>query len=434
MVISLARRVACAALLTFAAGRAHAQTPVAAPADSSAGAIRVYLDCQSSRCDFDFMRDQLRWVNWVRDRMFADVQLLVTSLATGSGGSEFTVNAIGLEKYRGHADTAVVFIQPNEADDVARRSLARTFSLLLAPYAAKTELASRLSISYAAPSATSEAAKPARDRWNFWTYRIGTNGYTSGEKRSSFRFFNLNLSANRVTAAWRASFNTNLGYEENSYDLGEEGKFLNLQRNYGANALIVKSANEHWSVGVTGGANHSDYFNQDLAARIAPAVEYNVFPYKEFTRRQLTANYSLGVSHFRYTELTIFDRERETRPVQNLTVGWSARQPWGSVNMRVYGTQYLHDLNRYNYGTSGFINLRVTKGLSVNFGGNFSRVADQLYLRKGELDDNGIIARQRALATNYRYSGNFGVSYTFGSIFNTIVNPRFGGSNNNNDD
>lgn len=424
-------RLSCAVLLLAAAGRAQAQTPPSTPpvVDSSGnGAIRVFLDCQHSRCDFDFMRDQLRWVNFVRDRLFADVQLLVTSLRTGSGGTEYTINAIGLAAYRGRADTAVVFILPNEADDVARRSLARSFSLLLAPYAAKTRLGQQLSIAYAAPSATSQAAQPARDRWNFWTYRISANGFTNGEKRSSFRHVNVNLSANRVTAAWRINFNTNLGYDENRFDLGAQGEFVNLQRNYGGNALVVKSINDHWSAGISAGANYSDFFNQDLAARVAPAVEYNYFPYKDFTRRQLTANYSVGVASFRYKETTIFELDEETRPVHNLNVNWSARQPWGSVNMRLFGTQYLHNLNRYNYGTGGNINLRITKGLSLNFGGNFSRVADQLYLRKGELDDNQIIARQQALATNYRYFGNFGVSYTFGSIFNTIVNPRFGGS------
>ena len=35
-------------------------------------------------------------------------------------------------------------------------------------------------------------------------------------------------------------------------------------------------------------------------------------------------------------------------------------------------------------------------------GGNYSRVADQLYLKRGRLDDNQIIARQQALATNFR--------------------------------
>ena len=64
----------------------------------------------------------------------------------------------------------------------------------------------------------------------------------------------------------------------------------------------------------------------------------------------------------------------------------------------------------------------------MNFGGYASRVADQLYLPRRSLTDQQIIARQQALATNFRYFGNFGVSYTFGSIFNNVVNPRFGGS------
>jgi hypothetical protein len=52
-------------------------------------------------------------------------------------------------------------------------------------------------------------------------------------------------------------------------------------------------------------------------------------------------------------------------------------------------------------------------------------VNDQLYLPRGTLNDNEIIARQQALATNYRFFLNFGMSYTFGSIYNTIVNQRF---------
>ncbi len=36
-----------------------------------------------------------------------------------------------------------------------------------------------------------------------------------------------------------------------------------------------------------------------------------------------------------------------------------------------------------------------------------------------------IIAQQRALATNYEYYSGFGLSFTFGSIYNNIVNPRF---------
>lgn len=34
----------------------------------------------------------------------------------------------------------------------------------------------------------------------------------------------------------------------------------------------------------------STYLNQELKVRAAPAVEYNVYPYSESTRKQLTFN------------------------------------------------------------------------------------------------------------------------------------------------
>lgn len=402
----------------------RAQTPVADT--SQAGAIRVFLDCQSSRCDYDFMRDQVRWINWVRDRLFADVQLLVTSLRTGAGGTEYTVNAIGVQDYRGRADTAVVFIEPNETDDVARRKLARVFGLLLAPYAAKSPLRDRLTLSYAAPTTAQQSPQSVRDRWNFWVFRVGANGYANGEKQAQSRFGNVYLNADRVTAAWKINTYTNLGYDESKFDLGDGSTFLSLQRNYGGGFLVGRSIDDHWSAGIRGSANYSDYFNQALAARVTPTVEYDIFPYKDFTRRQLTVSYSVGIANFRYNELTIYNKIAETLPVHTGNISWTARQPWGSVNLNSFGSQYLGSGKRYSYGAGGNVNLRITRGLSLNAGGNYSRVADQLYLRKGALDDNQIIARQRALATNYRYFGNVGVSYTFGSIFNTIVNPRFG--------
>jgi hypothetical protein len=71
------------------------------------------------------------------------------------------------------------------------------------------------------------------------------------------------------------------------------------------------------------------------------------------------------------------------------------------------------------------VDIRVGKGFSVNLSGNVSRVRDQLYLPRGEATDDEVIARQRALSTNYRYFVFAGFRYQFGSIFNSVVNPRF---------
>ena len=76
----------------------------------------------------------------------------------------------------------------------------------------------------------------------------------------------------------------------------------------------------------------------------------------------------------------------------------------------------------------GGANLRVVKGLSFNLFGSYSRVRDQLSLAKGSVSEEDLLLRLRQLKTDYRYFVFTGLSYTFGSIFNNVVNPRFGSS------
>ena len=137
VVLSLLLAVAPGVAKAQPAGSGTPTVPAAAQDTSQAGAVRVYLDCQSSRCDYDFFRDQMRWVNFVRDRLVSDVLLLVTSLRTGSGGSEYTITAIGQTANRGRADTAVVFVAPNDADDVVRQRVYTRLPWSKAPTAAE---------------------------------------------------------------------------------------------------------------------------------------------------------------------------------------------------------------------------------------------------------------------------------------------------------
>jgi hypothetical protein len=58
----------------------------------------------------------------------------------------------------------------------------------------------------------------------------------------------------------------------------------------------------------------------------------------------------------------------------------------------------------------------------------YNKINDQISLKKGTASTDEILLRQRQLATSHNYSFSLGVNYSFGSIFNTVVNPRFGGS------
>src|SRR5439155_18645482 len=96
-------------------------------------------------------------------------------------------------------------------------------------------------------------------------------------------------------------------------------------------ALIVRSLGGHWSAGVEISADRSTYSNEDLAFKGGPAIEFDVFPYDQSTRKLLRFLYRVTANYFKYSDTTIFERVRETRPQQALVVGLSATQPWGTA-------------------------------------------------------------------------------------------------------
>jgi hypothetical protein len=61
----------------------------------------------------------------------------------------------------------------------------------------------------------------------------------------------------------------------------------------------------------------------------------------------------------------------------------------------------------------------------VSVGGGYEWIHDQVYLPKGNRDQADVLLRRRALLTGYEYNARVGLTYTFGSIFNNVVNPRF---------
>jgi hypothetical protein len=90
-------------------------------------------------------------------------------------------------------------------------------------------------------------------------------------------------------------------------------------------------------------------------------------------------------------------------------------------------TQALSDLSQYRLGVFGGVEVRLFKGFSLEVSGDYARVRDQRNLPKAGASDEEILVRMKELATGYRYYFSVGISYSFGSIFNNVVNPRFGG-------
>jgi len=98
------------------------------------------------------------------------------------------------------------------------------------------------------------------------------------------------------------------------------------------------------------------------------------------------------------------------------------------VSSSLEGAAYIDDFSKRRAVLFNALNVRLFKGFNLNMFVSASLVRDQLYLAKGELSDEDILVRRRQLASSFSYFGGIGVSYTFGSIFNNVVNPRFEGA------
>ena len=393
----------------------------------------MFLDCRAN-CDFDFMRTEITYVDWVRDRSVADVHLLVTSQDAGAGGSEFTLAFIGLRSMASRGDTLTFTTDPTTTSDERRRRLAQSVGMGLVQYVARTESGRALRIATIATEEAPTAPASTRDRWHAWVFSIGMNGGMNGEHSYRNREISSSVEARRVTDAWKWELEFEHEYRDQRAAVQEfddvgavisEETFTSLQRNWNSEGLVVRSLTGQLSAGVRTTLQSNTFRNYRRALYIAPAIEYDIFPYRESTRRELTVQYGVGYQLNRYVDTTIYDKINERLPVHYLSLEYRTRQPWGSVNISAEHRNYISDGSKRNTELGAEFDVRIYRGLSVNMGANYNWIRDQIYLPKGEQDQVDVLLRRRALLTGFEYGLYGGLSYTFGSIFNNIVNPRF---------
>lgn len=303
----------------------------------------------------------------------------------------------------------------------------------LARFAAQTPTAPRLRVTYDAPAEQGTAAA-VRDPWNFWVFEVAGGGNFSAEEHVRDVSFSGSLDANRVTEAWKVQLEANSQYNESNFDIpvtdsaGNEigmRTLTSISRRHEVEALVVRSLGRRWSAGAQATGTSATFENLRWSARLAPAVEFNVFPYAEATRRALVLRYSIGVRAVAYQDTTIFDKLAERLVDERLEASLQITQLWGTASVELEASHYFHDAAKYRIELSGSGEFRLYKGLSLNVYGGASRVRDQITLPKAGATPDEVLLRRRELATGYQVYGGMSLSFTFGSIFSTIVNPRF---------
>jgi len=382
-------------------------------------AVNIFIDCD--RCDIDYIRQEIPYVNYVRDVKEAEVYILETSEPTGSGGRKYTFAFVGQKDYNGMNDTLTYSSRPDDTRDHTRQYRTQMLKLGLMRYVARTPLYKSVLIN---PTEDMEEQEVI-DRWNNWVFEIEARPNFEGEESYKELSLRNSLSAVKITHDWKVDMDFDHRYTRTKYNY-EDTLYTKTRSYQSFDNLIVKSLGEHWSAGVRMDLLSSTYNNIKFRLNVFPSIEYNIFPYSESTHRQLRILYGLGNSYSLYNDTTIYSKMKDNLIQQSLQIAYQVQEKWGSINVSLEGSNYFHDLSKNKIELNGFIEIRIVKGLSLMIFGGAARINDQLALPKGELSEADILLQLQEMETSYQLDGGIGITYTFGSIYSNIVNPRFG--------
>ena len=407
----------------------NAEEPVVS--EMGTAALRVFLDCERG-CDTAFIRGEIPYINYIRDRLDAQVHVMVTRERSGSG-REYTLMFYGFEAFSGFDQKLRYYTSDTDSDDERRRGLTRVMKLGLVPYVMQTPAGESLKVSYAGessetPRMTSLGVQPADDPWNYWVFRSEVRGEIDRQERRDQTDVRGSFYASRTTENWRMGMGTSHSRMVRNFEFDSGSTLKDVSRWSNFSGWGVKSLGEHWGIGLGARREQSSYRNLDRAARIAGAIEYNLYPYSQYAERSLTFGYYAGATRLNYETQTIFGELEELRTDQGLFMEYDIEQRWGEIGAEIKASHFLDDTDLYRISIKGDVDYRIVRGLDISLWAEASLVRDQIYLAAGGTTDEEVLLGRRALDTEFETKVGLSLKYTFGSIYNNAVNNRLSGA------
>lgn len=378
--------------------------------------IKVFLNC---RCDDDYLKQNTLFFDYVRDMDLADIEVFVFEITNASGGSNFSFNFKGKNKFNKEYVISKTIPQ-NTSFNKSRKSLLDTYKLGMASFLSNTDYQSQVEVNFNNNLFPENLTK---DKWKNWVFEVYGSFNFENEKSINEEEYNFGFDIDRVTNNWRFRSDFEIDRSIRFFSGGEQN-YSSERESFYFSASLVKSISNHFSTGIFSSYTQDTYRNYKSSYNISPAIEYNFIPYNEVLTREVTLAYKLGYNLFRYIDETIYGFEDQKMFNHSLTLNLRFREKWGSIYSYLVASQFL-DLPEQNRLTiNNNLNIRIIRGLSVRISAYFRFIRDQINLPKGEASVEDLLLRQRQISTNFQNRISMGLSYTFGSIFNNIVNQR----------
>jgi hypothetical protein len=385
---------------------------------------KIFLNCDF--CDQDFYKNEIAYLVFVRDQRLADFTVLFRVIQTGGGGEEYSLEFNGKNTYEGININEKFNSTPNMSQNNIREGLLAALKRGSLHYLIQSPLYTK--IDYSVEGLNSEQTTDSiRDKWNLWIFNVNTNLYGSGQEYNRNISLGASFSANRTSD--KNLFEAGFWYNNNSamYEIEGEEPLRYSIRQFGAYNQDAITIGDHWAVGYSTDFYSSTVTNMRTSLAFSPAVEYNIFPYSESTKRQFRLNYKLGFQHLDYVSPTYRNHMNDMFLSQSFSARYRLVKNWGNIGVGV-GFRHLYDEEHFfNVNFSPSISWNIFKGFNFNVQGNYSIVKDQFFLKLDEVSSEEILTGQIQLKSAYNFFVFMGISYSFGSIYNNVVNVRFQG-------
>lgn len=389
---------------------------------------RLKVFVEGSVPDFNYVRNNTLFVDFVNDSKSCDVHLIISRQETGGGGRLFTLDYSGITLLQIPSLKLTCITSSDDTQDVIREKLTKTIQSGFIPFMNEKNGLNLVTISSNAESSEqdqAESASPSDDPWRQWVFTIDATGGLDGESQRKNNRLEFSLEAQKITEKWK--FKTQYDYERRAGRITKSnGDVIHTLRiNKNAEMEAVFSMTPHWSWGTFFRGSESSYDNINMSVEFQPGIQYNIYPWKESDRRRFTFTYKTGHTYNKYYETTILGKDKEGLWKESFEINLNRVEKWGELDAWLETGNYFPGFQTYYFNAGFDVSIRIAKGLSLNFRGESESIHNQIYLPEGEISEEDLLLNIRRLPTSFQYSGSVGFRYRFGSIFNNTVNERF---------
>lgn len=392
--------------------------------DNSSKKLKLFVEGKTF--DFNYMRNNTPFADFVNDPQVSDIHVIIAEQSTGGGGKCFTIEyntyiSAGIPNFK-----LSCYSMAYDTDEIIRQKLVKSLHSGLLPFLNEKNGLDAIQISHLKDTDlyTQKRTSELHDPWKQWVFRLNADAGFNGEEQKQNLNYSFSGRARKVSDALKLS--TEYDYDRREGTIKKEsGNIVNtLKVNQDADVKLVLSIDPHWSYGLFIQGTQSTYRNIRMALEAMPAVQYNFNDWLESDRRTFTFSYYVGPGYNRYYETTILAKNSEWLWKESFEINLNRVETWGELDIWLEGGHYFPNFDNYYYEAGVDLSFRISKTLSIYFELQTESIHNQIYLPTSELSDEELLLNTRKLPTTYEYSGNIGIRFQFGSIYNNIVNER----------